>query len=141
MSKSNINYYGRGYKFEENGWIYIHIEGEPYKRGLQHGFLLANEAENQFASKVDIEFLDEIKGIADGACKAGVKVTWQEILTWNGYGELIDFWWPDNSNGSVKSNIDRNKGRCSAFIATGSKTNYVHNLFTSPGELSEGACD
>lgn len=43
MSTGNINHFGKGYKFERNGWIYIHIEGEPYKRGFQHGFLLANE--------------------------------------------------------------------------------------------------
>jgi len=144
----NIHYFGKGYRFERNGWIYIHIEGEPYKRGFQHGFLLAKEikeimdnlkfltywntgkewsffvkeAERQFTNRLDIEYLYEIKGIADGAYKAGVQVTWQEILAWNGYGELIDFWWPYRNNGVVGSNLARAKGRCSAFIATGSAT-------------------
>ncbi|MBL4932789.1 C45 family autoproteolytic acyltransferase/hydolase [Clostridium paridis] len=162
MDISNKNYYGKGYKYEKNGWIYVHIEGEAYKRGLQHGFLLANEieeiidnlkfltywntgkewsffvdqAEKQFTHKVDEEFLDEIKGIADGARKVGVKVTWQEILTWNGYGELIGFWWSNNSDGEVKSNIGRNNGGCSAFIATGTATKdgkilLAHNTWES----------
>jgi hypothetical protein len=31
--------YGRGYRFDHNGWIYLHVEGEPYDRGFQHGYL------------------------------------------------------------------------------------------------------
>jgi hypothetical protein len=51
--------------------------------------------EKLFVDRVDQEFLDEIKGIADGAKDAGVDVTWQEILAWNGYEELTDYWWPN----------------------------------------------
>ena len=35
--------YGKGYRFDKNGWIYVHIEGEPYERGFQHGYLVASE--------------------------------------------------------------------------------------------------
>ena len=28
------------------GWIFVHIEGEPYDRGEQHGQLLAAEIQN-----------------------------------------------------------------------------------------------
>src|SRR5579859_1797887 len=30
-------------RFERNGWIYLHIEGEAKERGFQHGYLLAPE--------------------------------------------------------------------------------------------------
>jgi hypothetical protein len=35
--------YGRGYRFDHHGWIYLHVEGEPYDRGFQHGYLVAAE--------------------------------------------------------------------------------------------------
>ena len=38
-----------------------------------------------------------MKGIADGATAAGTPMTWQEVLAWNGYEELTDYWWPDGS--------------------------------------------
>ena len=33
--------YEDGYRFEQNGWSYVHIEGAPYDRGYQHGYLMA----------------------------------------------------------------------------------------------------
>lgn len=35
--------YEKGYRYNIQGWIYLHIEGEPYERGYQHGYLLSNE--------------------------------------------------------------------------------------------------
>ena len=35
--------YENGYRYNIQGWIYLHAEGEPYERGYQHGYLLANE--------------------------------------------------------------------------------------------------
>ncbi len=35
--------YDKGYRYNIQGWIYLHIEGEPYDRGYQHGYLLSNE--------------------------------------------------------------------------------------------------
>jgi outer membrane protein assembly factor BamB len=35
--------YDTGYRYNIQGWIYLHIEGEPYGRGYQHGYLLADE--------------------------------------------------------------------------------------------------
>jgi hypothetical protein len=32
-----------GWRYPQAGWIVVHIEGEPYERGLQHGHLLAPE--------------------------------------------------------------------------------------------------
>src|SRR5207245_1217254 len=31
------------WRFEEGGWIYVHLEGEPGAMGYQHGYLLAPE--------------------------------------------------------------------------------------------------
>lgn len=35
--------YNAGYRYNIQGWIYLHIEGKPYDRGYQHGYLLADE--------------------------------------------------------------------------------------------------
>jgi len=92
------------------GWIFVHIEGEPYDRGEQHGKVLAAEIHNairtakylarwdtgeefetftraaveQFSRKLDTEYLDEIQGIADGA-----KLPFADVLAWNGYMDLL----------------------------------------------------
>jgi len=58
-------------------------------------------SEQQFVPWIDQEYLDEICGIANGAQDAGVDVSWQEILAWNGYEELTDYWWP-NEKKSLK---------------------------------------
>jgi hypothetical protein len=82
------------------GWIYLHIEGKPYDRGYQHGYLMAREipeylercafelggkADEQtwdqyrtsanalFLRGFDREILEEMRGIADGANAAGAK--------------------------------------------------------------------
>jgi len=137
--------WGKGYRFDRDGWVYVHIEGEPHERGYQHGYLVAPElheilrslryltywntgkeweffveaAVKLFVDKMDQEFLDEMKGIADGAEAAGVDVTWQEILAWNGYEEITDYWWPNEQEGKFGSSEN---DHCSAFIATGSAT-------------------
>jgi len=35
--------YGKGYRYNIMGWVYIHIEGEPFERGYQYGYLAADE--------------------------------------------------------------------------------------------------
>lgn len=147
--------YNNGSRYEENGWIYLHIEGEPYDRGFQHGYLMAQEigeikrsleyltywntgkewqffveaAERLFVLDQDMEendtyqeFLDEMKGIADGAQAADVNISWQEILAWNGYEELVDYWWPNEKSGKYADGEKDDKDHCSAFIATGNAT-------------------
>jgi hypothetical protein len=92
--------FGPAYRYPAAGWIYLHIEGQPYERGYQHGFLMAREIPEYFArsaydlgSKADSsgwnqlrtvanalflrgfdrEILEEMRGIADGANAAGAK--------------------------------------------------------------------
>ncbi len=91
---------GPGYRYPQNGWAVLHIEGEPYDRGYQHGVLMAHEIERYIAAlsehratkspteywdlyrelvgglylrRFDREYLEEMKGIAEGAAAAGAK--------------------------------------------------------------------
>ena len=46
--KTNLDFmtsggYEKGYRYNIQGWVYIHIEGEPYERGYQYGYLASNE--------------------------------------------------------------------------------------------------
>lgn len=139
---------GKGYRTDANGWIFVHIEGQPYERGFQHGYLLApelaeikddveyltiidtgmgwdffvNASEHVFVPFIDQEFIEEIKGIAAGAQARGVNISWQEVLTWNGYDELTGYWWPSVAPTVYANTPPVDKEHCSAFIATGSFT-------------------
>ncbi len=89
---------GAGYRYPQAGWIVLHIEGDPYERGFQHGRLMAPEigrfipelaryrstrapadawkdlrllADALFLRRFDAEYREEMKGIADGAAAAG----------------------------------------------------------------------
>lgn len=35
--------YDKGYRYNIQGWVYLHIEGEPYERGYQYGYLASAE--------------------------------------------------------------------------------------------------
>jgi hypothetical protein len=95
-----VTTYGPAYRYPVGGWIYVHIEGQPYERGYQHGRLMAKEiprymercaaeldpkgknkswnlarttATALFLHGFDQEILEEMKGIADGASDAGAR--------------------------------------------------------------------
>ncbi len=95
-----VQHWGKGYRFAQEGWISVHIEGAPLERGLQHGHLLAPEiaayiqamalftdpkhprkawektrqlAQRDFIRGFDNEQLTEIAGIAKGARDAGAR--------------------------------------------------------------------
>lgn len=89
--------FGPAYRYPAAGWIYLHIEGQPYERGYQHGRLMAREipeyiarcaadlgsadqwneyrtmANALFLRGFDREILEEMRGIAEGASDAGAK--------------------------------------------------------------------
>ncbi|UCF64746.1 MAG: hypothetical protein JSW33_02620, partial [bacterium] len=94
-----VTWFQEGYRYDDQGWIFVHIEGEPYERGYQYGFLVAKEmvsyihklaieaneqdpekgwSDTRFIAdafmlrKYDTEFLTEMKGISDGANHAGI---------------------------------------------------------------------
>ncbi len=95
-----IQTFGPAYRYPVRGWIYLHIEGKPYDRGYQHGYLMAREipeylercawvlggkadarswdqyrtmANALFLRGFDREILEEMRGIADGANANGAK--------------------------------------------------------------------
>jgi hypothetical protein len=64
---------GAGYRYPQNGWAVLHIEGEPYGRGYQHGWLMAKEIETYIAalseqrtSKAPTEYWDLYRDLVGG---------------------------------------------------------------------------
>jgi hypothetical protein len=148
LTNTQKSWLAKANRHEKNGWIYLHIEGNPEERGFQHGYLLANEIKESLrvigevwhyqtaldwkwliqksakmlTPKVDVENINEIRGIVEGMKSAGVLTSTDEIVTYNAYMELIWNWWP-----TVKDKISPNspspaRETCSSFIATGSMT-------------------
>ena len=101
-----VRWFGPAFRYTDNGWIFVHIEGDAYQRGYQYGYLLAKEISNymdaialrynpdnpkiswaekrtlteaMFRRKFDEELLTEMKGITDGAIKAGATVAGRTI--------------------------------------------------------------
>lgn len=95
-----------GWRYPQAGWTVVHIEGEPYERGLQHGHLLAAEiaayihalseywsprapaaawAQNRKVSRqlflggFPTEQMQEMQGIADGASARGARVAGRRL--------------------------------------------------------------
>jgi hypothetical protein len=138
----------KAHRFAKNGWIYLHLEGEPQERGFQHGFLLAPEiadglritriswhhessmtwswlvehAAAMFTPKIDAENLAELDGIVDGMHAAGHPITREELIAYNGIIELTDYWWPTELKKIKDGPTPSVPESCSSFIATGSLT-------------------
>jgi hypothetical protein len=134
---------GKAYRFDVNGWIYLHIEGKPFEMGFQRGYLTSNEiydffqtvahtqkfetakeidffvqaASKVFKDKVPPEYMEEIKGMVSGMEKAGKKVTVEEMLFMNGFIDILWHWWPQQQESEKVPSPG-----CSAFIATGDAT-------------------
>src|SRR5439155_11437689 len=140
------------YRFERNGWIYVHLQGSPEQIGYQHGKLLAKEIEDLLRvvkpflqheskrdwefyrkasqeilwSKIDSEFQRELDGIVKGLNDAGVKADRWDIVALNALEELPYYYlpWLEKQQGSKPTT--HSPGNCSAFIATGSYTRGRH---------------
>src|SRR3989441_7669927 len=136
------------YRFERNGWIYVHLQGSPEQIGYQHGKLLAKEIEDllrvvkpflQHESKrdwdfyrkasqeilwpkIDSEFQRELDGIVKGLNDAGVKADRWDIVALNALEELPYYYVPWLEKQQGKPPSTHSPGNCSAFIATGSCT-------------------
>jgi hypothetical protein len=103
---ASVERFGPAYRYPQAGWTVLHIEGEPYDRGYQHGRLMANEiaaivhaeatylspkgaedgwrrvrtlVDALFLRRYDAEYVLEMKGIADGAAAAGAKFDGRSI--------------------------------------------------------------
>jgi hypothetical protein len=162
---ASVQRYGPAYRFPQAGWTVLHIEGEPYERGYQHGRLMAPEIAGYlrcfaamlgskapteawqhtrrltnalFVRRFEKEFLEEMKGIADGASEAGARFDNRPI-------DLIDVvalnCWPeietlDSALDATPTGLEGKKfphqqpkaktpprpEHCSAFAATGPAT-------------------
>jgi hypothetical protein len=116
----SVQRYGPAYRYPQAGWVVLHIEGEPYERGYQHGKLMGPEiaayirsfaairsskapedgwrhtrtlTNALFLRRYEKEYLEEMKGIADGAASAGAKfqnrpVDLLDIVTLNAWMEI-----------------------------------------------------
>jgi len=48
--------YDKGYRYNIQGWVYIHIEGEPYERGYQYGYLASAEIMDMMQRWINFEY-------------------------------------------------------------------------------------
>ncbi len=98
IDPASVTRFGPACKYPQAGWIVLHIEGSPYDRGYQHGKLMSREivdtigtlalahspkaphdawklmrtaANALFLRQYAPEYLEEMRGIADGAASAG----------------------------------------------------------------------
>jgi Phospholipase B len=157
---------GPAYRYPQAGWIVLHIEGEPYERGFQHGKLLAPEIERYvrcyaamqspkapgdgwqltrlladalFTRRIEPEYLEELKGIADGAAAGGAKFQGRsldltDVVAINVWPEVMTL---DNALEATPTGLEGRRFpgpqaprppappealRCSAFAATGPAT-------------------
>lgn len=140
---------GSGYRFDKDGWIYVHVEGTPFERGKQFAYLVAEEYKKavdtwtlmtyettgmdysffvekgatMHKSKIPPELLDEIKGMVEGLKQAGINASVDDIIGWNSCLELTSNWWPQvQDKYKALAPMGKSPSRCSAFIATGKAT-------------------
>jgi len=138
------------YRFERNGWIYVHLEGAPSKIGFAHGYLLALEIADAFEAvkrsdthqtqrdweffrkaareelwpKIDAEYQEELRGIVEGLHARNVRLDLDDLVALNAFEELPDYYVPWYNEKNKVANAPRisSPGNCSAFVATGSWT-------------------
>lgn len=134
---------------DKNGWIYVHLEGNPADIGYQHGYLLANEidttiqmlgyflgvetkedwafyrkcAQDFLWKKIDPEYQQEINGIVEGLHAKHKNYDSLDITALNAMEELAYYYVPQYQEKQQLAAVNNKApGNCSAFIATGSYT-------------------
>ena len=135
-------------RMEQNGWIFVHLEGTPEQIGYQHGYRLAAEiadllrvckpylekttrrdwnfyrqaAEHMLWPKIEPEYQRELDGIVAGLKARGKSADRWDIVSLNALEELPYYYvpWLDKKEG--KTPVSHAPGNCSAFVATGSYT-------------------
>ena len=134
---------------DQNGWIFVHLEGTPSEIGYQHGFLLAPEiedahkvvtlglthdskkeyaffraaAEKMLWPHIESQYREELKGIVEGLKAKNVSLDLWDVVVLNAWLELSPYYttWYDKEH---KLAYDKRPvpEHCSAFAATGSYT-------------------
>ena len=135
---------------ENNGWIFVHLEGKPRDIGFQHGWLLApeiadahkvtallathgsdkdwqfyrNAAEKMLWPKIEAEYREEMQGITEGLQARGIKLDLWDVVALNASIELSGYYapWYDLQRKGTPTAAGVVADRCSAFAATGSYT-------------------
>jgi hypothetical protein len=175
-----------GICYDQDGWIYISVKGSPKERGYAHGKCVADEMKKilemlKFVCYEDYgrswdffveagrtllkdniinefpEFYEEMEGIAEGCTAGGTNISTDEVLAWNNYFTLTEYWYPNmdadsdeagkrhasgEGGASPKKRTQRANAhagandKCSAFIANGDYTEdgkivIAHNNFSN----------
>jgi hypothetical protein len=136
------------YRFDRNGWTFVHLEGPPSTLGYQHGYLLAAEtadllrvfraftehqtkrdwafyrgtAEQILWPKIEPEYRQELDGIVAGLNARGVTADRWDVVALNAIEELPGYYVPWLEKQQGKKPTQKAPGNCSAFVATGSYT-------------------
>ena len=136
------------YRFDRNGWIFVHLEGPPATLGYQHGYLLSTEtadllrvyraftehqtrkdwaffrtaSEQILWPKMDAEYQQEIDGIVAGLNAKGIAADRWDVVALNAMEDLPDYYVPWLEKQQGKKPTQKAPGNCSAFVATGSYT-------------------
>src|ERR1017187_7149830 len=125
QTKNSQERIGKATREDKNGWIYIHLSGSPSDIGFQHGYLVAKEIDTlikvmqyylpgngsgfkwdfyRSASKrllwpkLEKEYKDEIKGIAEGLQAKGYKYDSLDVTALNANIELSQYYVPTLMN-------------------------------------------
>ena len=136
------------YRFDRDGWIFVHLEGPPATLGFQHGYLLAAETadlirvfrafterqtkrdwnfyrqtgEQILWPKIETEYQQEIDGIVAGLNAKGVTADRWDLVALNAIEELPEYYVPWLEKREGKKPTQKAPGNCSAFVAVGSYT-------------------
>jgi hypothetical protein len=134
-----------------NGWIFVHLQGNPTEIGFQHGYLLAPEiteaqrvialelthdskkdwqffrdtAQQALWAHIEPEYREELTGIVKGLEAKGSKLDLWDVVAMNAWLEMSPYYlnWYEKRHPSVSQNrTSAAAERCSAFVATGSYT-------------------
>jgi hypothetical protein len=148
---ANANLKGAFRRPANNGWIFVHLEGNPTEIGFQHGYLLAPEiieaqkvialelthdskkdwqffrdtAQQALWPHIGQEYREELAAIVQGLKAKGSKLDLWDITAMNAWLELNPYYvnWFEKQHPSVSQNrVLAPAERCSAFVATGSYT-------------------
>ena len=111
-----------GICYEQNGWLYVSVSGEPKQRGYAYGYLIAEEMKKvQEMLRYTIfqdygrtweffidagarylkptimehfpEFYEEMVGVSEGCTAGGTLITIDEVVAWNNYFTLTESWY------------------------------------------------
>lgn len=149
LTKDQQRLVDRAVHEEINGWHHVKVAGSPYEMGFQHGYLLADvyadglrtytamtlecfgmdysffveSAAKMHRDKIPEYLMEEFKGLVDGMGQAGVETSIDDLIGWNAWMELTDYWWPTVAAKYSKNPPNGPRGsHCSGLVATGSAT-------------------